>query len=99
MVRNREGKTFIHFYETNNFECLYEVDPETVGQFTCLHDKNRREIYGGDIVKAHDQIGVVESIPGRFEVRWIKGYNSYLWQCTTEVIGNIYENPNLLEDK
>lgn len=74
-------------------------------QFTGLTDKNGKEIYEGDVVRKlstsllEDMVGVVEFQRGRYILR--KGNITETFGAVNgaflEVIGNIYENPELLK--
>ncbi len=82
----------------------YEFD--AIMQYTGLEDKNGKEIYEGDIVIAYneycDTICKGKIVWDKWECGFsIKGAEPTFigWYPSLEVIGNIYENPELLQDK
>lgn len=82
------------------------VNIESVGRFTGMFDKNLREIYEKDVLGTKDGLlnGVVEyrSDLGMWTNSLIS-YNNFERLCNVagnrEIIGNIYENQEILKEK
>jgi uncharacterized phage protein (TIGR01671 family) len=82
----------------------YEVIPETVGQYTELPDKNGRPIFEGNIIRDTEtsEVGKIcfDTDTARFVIEFEKmivdfsDYNN----GDVEVIGNIYDNPELIKE-
>ena len=73
------------------------VDPETIGQFTGLTDKNGKEIYEGDIIRHKDMVKPYHVIYDEYQFSPNDGFRSLSYPKHWEVIGNIHDNPELIE--
>lgn len=65
-------------------------------QFTGLKDKNGKEIYEGDIINDNGLICEIKFVEGCFVKNFETGNWIILNYNKIEIIGNIYENPELL---
>lgn len=118
-IMTADGADYDCFEDITEENGIYEVTPETVGQYTGLRDKNSKEIYEGDIVEAEaGEIFTVkygEHATSEWNDNWELGFyvksNSeeeisrdirtdiifWVKYRKLEVIGNIHDNPELLE--
>lgn len=87
-------------------DILYDVEENTIGQYTGLQDKNGVEIYEGDILAKRNErdkyVIVWNEYYSQFQGMWRKNpltaVNIYsMISLGYKVIGNIYDNPELLK--
>lgn len=85
----------------------HKVDPSTICQCTGLKDKNNKLIWENDIVKTQYGKAVVVWDKSEWRIKWIDDLiwrrdlhywaNDNSWRI--EVIGNKFDNPELLESE
>lgn len=98
------GSLILEDYFLESYEI---VKPETVGQYTGLTDKNGAKIFDGDILEGDLEDRLDPGAKWRSIVVW----GTFGWMCKDrqtlpmdefdilegEVIGNIYDNPELVK--
>ena len=100
VTRNRNNNGI----QERNSSAAILVDDGSIGQYTGMHDSNGEDIYDGDIVRTSDdddELAVVEwdEEDLRFTVTHgnvVNGLGEEYYPREVEVVGNIYDNPELL---
>lgn len=102
-----DGKKSYIAYEGKKDCIIHEVVPETLKPYTGLLDKNSQKIFEGNIIKAiwrylsniYTVVGIVKYDNAAFFLETDDHYLFFednIFSAECEVIGNIYDNPELI---
>lgn len=102
------------YYGYGEFACSFEVIPKTIGQFTGCCDENHNKIFEGDILEVSYDDGTAYitevcayggtlcvDVEGEDYDFTAIDFAVDIWKhncCEWEVVGNVYDNPELLEE-
>ena len=82
---------------------LCKVDENIVCQYIGLTDKNGKKIFDGDVVIESSYIGIVYFENGEYKITWRDldehlrhGIAFWVKERQLEVVGNVYDSPDLL---
>lgn len=105
LVRSPEHYAIVQYLDMgfNKFPCYFEVIPETVGQFTGLTDKKGVKVFENDII--HNSWNGKKYFVKFVNCSFYMCFSdldiypiSYMSQNNLKVIGNIHDNPELLNE-